>query len=456
MSKELTTVENETGVLDSIQNLDSLSAIIEKEKDIKASASVYLNGDEFNFIVTENNASDATTKIADINKTKKSFKEMIKPIIDKESSDIQKVESLAKDIVDMMTAKYNNRKDEISQALEKTFIARENWIKEYFIKLISKCIIDIDIKSFESCCKANRNKTTWKLNADGTPNKTALDKITAEFDTIANPLIEAKLEKDRKDEELRVLNEQKQKEELFLYNQLKDIKTSGTDDELNNSLEKLKDIDSNIDTLYTSIATEAKRQVSNIMAFVNNGLETNKKHREDVARKEEELRLKEEEKIKEQFEPRWTENKIRSIFEKPYGQMNLSLEDAGMHMDTISSYNFEQFGDLKQFAINIANRQISILDKIRYAIEKRLESEGEKTPAPKTDEGYTIYNILVTLKGNEFVNSQYIAALESSTNILSLKIKDPYGIDEEQVKTLARNKILSDRCDDAIESIEVI
>ena len=175
-------------------------------------------------------------------------------------------ESILVDMQKTLKAKSEELQEEIYK-VRKVNIANEFQVLKDDLK--SEFDLNIDLKVFEDFMNTKKKAKVFDLNSKGL-SSSAKKQIKEQFDLVANPLIEAKKQRDIVD-----------KEQQFLTKELSSIKTMGTDEELQNSIKELNVIDANIKTLYSNV-NNAKSQVTNLMQLVQNGIKANEKNSAEI------------------------------------------------------------------------------------------------------------------------------------------------------------------------------
>jgi len=137
---------------------------------------------------------------------------------------------------------------------------------------------DINFEVFNSFADEKKKTKTYDLNKSGNLSAAAKTAIKQQFDLVANPIIEA-----------RKLSKLKEKEQNLLTLQLSKIETSGTNEELQLSINELNSIEDTLDTYFPNIKDNAKSQILSLNKIIHNAIDQNDRISKENAQNEKDL-----------------------------------------------------------------------------------------------------------------------------------------------------------------------
>jgi len=208
---------------------------------------------------------------------------------------------------------------------------------------------ELNLEVFEDFADIKKKLKTFDIGKSGL-SAGAKKQIKEQFYLVVNPILE----------QIK-LNEVKEREQKMLEIRLKDISTTGTIEALTESQTKVSALLDDVDVFFPNIKDSAKVQINTIINVIQGNIRTI----EDNAKKDEAKILNDR------------KNLIRSEFEKPYGQMGLSLKDVAKIIEDFKAIDFSKYDDLSSFASDIVEMQLTNLNKIKYAIEMSSKAKVE-------------------------------------------------------------------------------
>jgi len=316
-------------ILDAKQPIKQL-VVVDTHQSILTALNAELSKEEFNFVVTAENLPFAKTQMAALNKSKEFFKSFRKQKVADESQDIETFKANFKE--------YDTIIDNKRESIKRSTDAFEQEQKDSITKELSLYA--------EESIKAQNIREEFKevntadliLLGSVTPKGALTKKVK---DTIDSRVLLCKSKQDKYDMRLMKLENlsyQNGLESPLTITHVQGIIYLDSDEEYNEKLNEL-------------ISSEMDRQ---------NTIKQNLQQQADKEAKENAKR-----------EMQQAQNKIRNIFMKDYGSMNLTIGQVNDFINQFTNYDHSQFGDNEDFARNIANGQIDFLKKVRYAIEQK-------------------------------------------------------------------------------------
>ena len=138
--------------------------------------------------------------------------------------------------------------------------------------------IEIDFKIFESFADVKKKNKSFDANTKGNLNAAAKKEILEQFHLVVDPIIKEKM-----------LQEEKQKEQQLLTMQLSKLATSGTNEELQLSINELNSTEDTLDIYFPNIKDNAKSQILSLNKVIHNAIDQNDRISKENAQNEKDL-----------------------------------------------------------------------------------------------------------------------------------------------------------------------
>ena len=140
--------------------------------------------------------------------------------------------------------------------------------------------LNLDLRVFGAFADTKKILKGFDLNTKGVLSASAQKQIKEQFEMVVNPLIEAKK-----------LNKAIEIENNILTKQLSLIKTSGTNEELNDSITSLNEMMEQVDLMFINIKDGAINQIKATINIVQANLKANEKVIFDARLREEDFKI---------------------------------------------------------------------------------------------------------------------------------------------------------------------